>query len=90
MQSRLALLTLTVALVAAPENLLAIGRTRYVETTASRGSFPLVGPRGASPIYVDAADWPGVVRAVSQKIAVHTADSAKPVTYLGPPGSFRN
>jgi hypothetical protein len=65
MQSRLALLTLAVALVATPENLLAIGRTRYVETAPSRGSFPLVGPRGASPIYVDAADWPGVVRAVS-------------------------
>ena len=48
-----------------PVDLLAIGHTRYVETTSGPGSFPIVGPLGASPIYVDAADWPGVVRAVS-------------------------
>ena len=66
MRRLLVLLTLAaVALTAIPENLLAIGFTRYVEMTAGRGSFPLVGPRGAAPIYVDTADWPGVIRAVS-------------------------
>jgi hypothetical protein len=44
---------------------LAIGRTRYVEATARTGSFPLVGPRGAAPIFVDPGDWPGVIRAVA-------------------------
>src|SRR4030095_7839568 len=62
---KLSFLLALLAAVAFPPNLLAIGRTRYVETTASRGSFPLVGSRGASPIYVDARDWPGVIRAVS-------------------------
>ncbi len=47
-----------------PISLLGIGRTVYVENSGSRGAFPLVGPRGASPIMVDTADWPGVVRAV--------------------------
>lgn len=60
------LLVLVSAVVSAvPKDLLAIGRSRYIELTAGRGSFPLVGPRGAAPIYVDAADWPGVIRAAS-------------------------
>jgi hypothetical protein len=63
---KLPVLVLFAALVAAaPSSLLAIGQTRYIETTGSRGSFALVGPRGASTIYVDVADWPGVIRAVS-------------------------
>ena len=66
MRRLLVLLTLAaVALAAIPEKVLAIGFTRYVEITAGRGSFPLVGPRGAAPIYVDTTDWPGVIRAVS-------------------------
>src|SRR5688572_8526768 len=61
-------LVLTVAVAVAPavpQEATTIGRGRYIETTARRGSFPLVGPRGAAAIYVDAADWPGVVRASS-------------------------
>src|SRR5262245_45639978 len=60
-----AFLLVVLAAVVFPSNLLAIGRTPYIQTTASRGSFPLVGPRGAAPIYVDASDWPGVIRAAT-------------------------
>jgi len=61
----LVLILLAAVATAVPQEALAIGRAQYIQTTAGRGSFPLVGPRGAAPIYVDAADWPGVIRAVS-------------------------
>src|SRR4051812_22680865 len=48
-----------------PSRLFAIGQTRYVENSPSRGSFPLVGPRGAATLVVASADWPGVIRAVN-------------------------
>src|SRR4030095_8688419 len=57
-----------------------LARTRYIETTATRGSFPLVGSRGAAPIYVDAGDWPGVIRAASDLQA-----DLQRVTTLSPP-----
>jgi hypothetical protein len=76
---RLSLLLILVT-AAFPNDALAIGQTRYIEITASRGSFPLVGPRGASPIYVDAGDWPGVIRAVSDLQA-----DIQRVTSLAPP-----
>src|SRR5262249_961730 len=59
------ILSIVVVMLASRPDLLAIGQTRYVDVTASRGSFPIVGPRGACAIYVDAADWPGVVRAAN-------------------------
>jgi hypothetical protein len=40
-----------------------IGQARYVEDTPAAGSFPLVRGGVAATIYVDANDWPGVVRA---------------------------
>ncbi len=55
---------LFVLLTSFSTSLLAIGQTRYVLTAATSGAFPLVGPRGAAPIMVDSADWPGVIRAV--------------------------
>jgi len=62
-----------------PATLFALGQTRYVETTAGPRSFALVGPRGASPIVVDSADWPGVIRAVSD-----LRDDIQRVTNLQP------
>lgn len=56
---------LFLAFVFLPVSVFAIGQTRYVENAASRGSFPLVGPRGAATLVVDSADWPGVIRAVN-------------------------
>jgi hypothetical protein len=77
---RKTLLFLALVSVVFPANLLAIGQTRYVEAKSSSGSFPLVGPRGASPLVVDSADWPGVIRAVSDLQAdIHR------VTNLTPP-----
>lgn len=62
---KLAVFLLVLAIPAAlPNHAFAIGQTRYIETASSRGSFPLVGPSGAASLYVDATDWPGVVRAV--------------------------
>ena len=62
---KLSFLLALLAAVTFPSSLLAIGRPPYIQTTASRESFPLVGARGAALIYVDASDWPGVVRAAT-------------------------
>jgi hypothetical protein len=70
---------LLLALLLFPASLFAIGQTRYVENTASRGSFALVGPRGAATLVVDSADWPGVVRAVND-----LRDDVQRVTNIAP------
>src|ERR1700733_7356521 len=44
-------------------NLWALGGPRYVETTPRTGAFALVENGSAAALRVDAADWPGVVRA---------------------------
>ena len=41
----------------------ALEQSSFVETTASRGSFPVAQRGAAATIYVDATDWPGVIRA---------------------------
>src|ERR1044071_8644364 len=71
---------LLLLLVVLPSTLFGIGRTSYVDTVSGRGAFPLVGPRGASPILVDPADWPGVIRAVND-----LRDDIQRVTNLVPP-----
>lgn len=43
----------------------AIGRQRYVETEYQSGDFVLARAGGAAPIYVDANDFPGVIRAAN-------------------------
>lgn len=55
-------LALLLSLAIAPANAMALGQTRIVEHSASPGSFPLVRDGAAAPVYVDANDWPGVVR----------------------------
>ena len=42
-----------------------LGQPSYVTTTPSRASFVLVLAKDAAPIWVDGADWPGVIRAAS-------------------------
>ena len=44
--------------------MLTIGQASYVANTAGAGSFPLVQGQQTATLYVDSADWPGVVRAV--------------------------
>src|SRR5690242_9637890 len=39
----------------------ALGQPRFIDDTARSGSFALVG----AAIFVDSADWPGVIRAAS-------------------------
>jgi hypothetical protein len=51
-------------LLMAPRPVLAIGQATYVETTPRVGTFPLVQTGVAARLVVDAADWPGVTRAV--------------------------
>lgn len=41
----------------------AIGQPRYVEATSRNGDFSLAQRNTAAALYVDSADWPGVVRA---------------------------
>jgi Glycosyl hydrolase family 115/Gylcosyl hydrolase family 115 C-terminal domain len=56
---------LAVALLAAVPTANALGRPPYVALTPAPGAFPLVDAAGAATLVVDAADWPGVIRAVS-------------------------
>jgi hypothetical protein len=53
------------ALIFLPTLAFALGQPRYIEDAARPGSFPLVRARSAASIFVDAADWPGVIRAAS-------------------------
>jgi hypothetical protein len=48
---------------------LGLGQTRYVETVNSGASFPLVQAKVAAAIYVDPADYAGVVRAAGDLVA---------------------
>ncbi|MEO8593474.1 MAG: glycosyl hydrolase 115 family protein [Candidatus Solibacter sp.] len=47
----------------------ALGQARYVLNTGAPGSFPLVQNKTAAAIYVDAADYAGVVRAAGDLAA---------------------
>ncbi len=40
-----------------------LGQQQYIETSPQPGSFAIVARGVASPIYVDSADYPGVIRA---------------------------
>jgi hypothetical protein len=53
------------ALILLPALAFAIGQPRYIEDTARPGSFAIVRAGAAAPIFVDLADWPGVIRAAS-------------------------
>lgn len=44
-------------------NAFAIGSLQYVQTVAGKNNFPIVRQKQAAAIYVDSADWPGVIRA---------------------------
>jgi hypothetical protein len=51
------------ALLLFPLRTLALGQPRYVETAPTSSNFPLVHQGSAAKLYVDATDYPGVVRA---------------------------
>jgi len=48
-----------------PHAALALGQPRYVETVAHPDSFPIAHAKACAAIYVDAADYPGVIRAAA-------------------------
>ncbi len=52
------------ALIGCSPRALALGEPNYVDTVATRGSFPLVS-KTVAPILIDTNDWPGVIRAAN-------------------------
>jgi len=48
-----------------PTAALPLGQPRYVENVARPGSFPIAQAKTCAAIYVDPADFPGVIRAAS-------------------------
>jgi hypothetical protein len=71
--------------------LLAIGQTSYVANTAGSGSFPLVQGQQTAALHVDAADWPGVVRAVGDLQGdVQRVTNQKPAIVMDGQGLSRN
>ncbi len=89
--SRLTTLVLAPALllgIAAPTH--ALGRPSYVSSSPTPGGFALVEHGGAAPIWVDAADSPGVIRAAGDlraDIARVTSVTPAIVTDPAHPGS---
>ena len=73
-----------------PTIALALGQPRYVETAAGPGSFPIAQAKTCAAIYVDAGDFPGVVRAAGDlqadiaRVTGCTPALAHEVTGLGP------
>ncbi len=82
-------------LLALPCGLYALGQVSYVETTARPGSFPIASGGTCAAIYVDAADYPGVLRAAGDLQAdiervtgcrpaiTHDAGAAGPLIVIG-------
>ncbi|HLY17588.1 MAG TPA: glycosyl hydrolase 115 family protein, partial [Bryobacteraceae bacterium] len=54
---------LVLFLYAAPRCGWALGQPKYIELTARPGSFAIAQGKSCATIYVDAADYPGVIRA---------------------------
>lgn len=61
---RLRIAVITLILLTNSTQAWSIGQPRYVENSPSRDSFPLVQKGSSATLVVDAADWPGVLRAV--------------------------
>jgi Glycosyl hydrolase family 115/Gylcosyl hydrolase family 115 C-terminal domain len=61
--TRYAMAILLASLISSP-GVYGLGQVRYVETSKTSGNFVIVSEKQASPIYVDANDDAGVVRAV--------------------------
>jgi endo-1,4-beta-D-glucanase Y len=47
------------------KDVFAIGQVQYVVSVYAAGSFPIAQVSNTATIYVDASDWPGVIRAVN-------------------------
>jgi hypothetical protein len=60
-----AILCFTFFLLSVHAEAFAIGQSRYVQSVASPGSFPVAQNNLAATIWVDPGDWPGVIRAAN-------------------------
>ncbi len=68
------------AIAVFPSLVLALGQERFVAFEPAPEAAALVANRGAAPLFVDAADWPGVQRAVRDLQAdVERVGAVKPV-----------
>ena len=67
------------AALAVPSGVYGLGQKRYVETTDKAGNFVLVHGKQAAILYVDANDYPGVLRAVADLQAdIHKVTGCTP------------
>ena len=65
-----------------------MGQPRYVENMARPGSFAIATAKTCAAIYVDAADYPGVIRAAGDLQAdIHRVTGCTPAITHDPPGS---
>lgn len=85
------LLTLLVAALWAPRApaapSLGLPETFVVSDAPSSAAFPLVAGEGAAPLWYDAGDWPGVLRAIGDLQAdVERVTSRKPTASATRPG----
>src|ERR1051326_1162712 len=63
---RLLLITLLCAFTTfSPARASGLDPVQYVQTTNAQGYFPLVQNTDTTPLFVDPADWPGVLRAAT-------------------------
>jgi hypothetical protein len=71
--------------------LLTITQTSYAANTGAAGSFPLVQGQQTATLYVDSADWPGVVRAAGDLQAdIERVTNRKPAITGDNKGLTRN
>ena len=87
-------LAIVLGSLALPWNVFALGEARYVDTEYDPRNFVIVHAQQAAPVYVDANDYPGVVRAVGdlrsdiQKVTdclpglVHDGETSEPQIML--------
>ncbi len=88
---RLGLLLLAAWPLAFPATALALGEASYVTTSATTGSFPLVTGGQPATLWVDQADWAGVIRAVADLQAdVRRVTGQTPAVVNGATGAGRH
>jgi hypothetical protein len=74
-----------------PMSALAIGQVRYVQSHLGKGSFPLVQDGRAASIYLDASDWPGVIRAARDlQSDIERASGCAPALHSNPDAVSEN
>ena len=69
----------------------ALGEEPYVSFSSTSGALTLVQKRAAAPLYADAKDWPGVLRAVRDLQAdIERVTGVRPTVETATPGRAAN